>query len=124
MFPAKFLKRPMPRYSQGLFLVVPLIQDLILQVDADGKSVLFQEATINQTLVFTFCNKFGCPILSLIVRNSSAYFTTGFMYRLYSRLQEIYNIASGFLSDQICDALNYGLSLQPLNNQFKFVRFI
>ncbi len=39
MFIVKILKHLLPRFSQGLHRVVPLIPDLVLQVDADGKSV-------------------------------------------------------------------------------------
>jgi hypothetical protein len=68
-------------------VVVALIHEAILPVDADGKSVL-SEAAINQTLISTFCDKFRCRILSLIVSDSSAHFTTGFMFKLYNKLEE------------------------------------
>ena len=68
MVSTQFLLRPLPRYSQGFFLVVTLIQDLVLQVDADGKSVLFPRATIKRSSE-AFCDKFCYQILSLLVRD-------------------------------------------------------
>ena len=89
-------KRLIPRFSQQLVEVVPQILVAILSCYAGGKPVLFPRAAINQTLVSAVCDKFGCPILSLIVWNSWACFTTGFMCLLYSSLQEICNVASGW----------------------------
>jgi hypothetical protein len=49
-------------------------------------SLFLSEAAINQTPFSTSYERFGCPILSLIVWNVSAYLTTGFMYQLYNGL--------------------------------------
>ena len=116
-------KRLSERNSQRWFRVVPLIPAVILLVDTDGKSVLFPRATINQTLISAFCDKFGCPILSLIVWNFSVRLTTGFRVKLYNSLQEKFKTTNGFLSNQNRYALIYGWSLQPLNQQFKYTRF-
>ena len=124
MVPAQILKRLIARCSQPLLRVVPLNQLWLFRRLTQVVSLFLSEATITKTPFSTNYERFGCPILSSCMRNFSARFTTDFMYRLYSRLQEIYNIARGFLLDQICYELNYGLSLQPLNNQFKYVRFI
>jgi len=115
MFQAQIRKRLIPRNSRPYLVVVPLIYAVILLVDADGKSVLFPRATINQTLISAFCDKFGCPILSLIVWNFSVRLTTGFRVKLYNSLQEKFKTTNGFLSNENRYALIYGWSLQPLN---------
>src|SRR5687767_14026091 len=118
MCPAKFLKRPVPRYSRPSVKVVTLILAVILPVDADGKSVLFQEAAINQTPFSTDYKRFHCWLLSLIVSNFSAYLTTGFMCKLYLYLSGSCKARSGFLPDQFCDALKLeGVSNHNLNYQ-------
>ncbi len=124
MFQAQIRKRLIPRNSRPYLVVVPLIYAVFSLVDADGKSVLFPRATINQTLISAFCDKFRCRILSLIVWNFSAHFTTGFMYQLYNSLQEIFKVTNGFLSNQNRYALIYDWSLQPLNQQSQYVRFL
>ncbi len=95
------LVRGVSDFVQAVFIIS---QDLVLPVDAEGKSVLFQEATINQTLVSAFCNKFNYLILSLTVRNSSAYLTTGFMFKLYNRDGKI-QIRNALIPHQFQSAL-------------------
>lgn len=70
------LVRGVSDFVQAVFIVS---QNVILQVDADGKSVLFPETTITKTLIFTICDKFDYSILSFCARNVSAHFATSFI---------------------------------------------
>ncbi len=51
-------------------------------------SLSLSRTTITKTLVSTDCGKFDYSILSLCMRNFSAHFTTGFIVKLYSKLEE------------------------------------
>jgi len=113
-------KRLSERNSQRWFRVVPLIPAVILLVDTDGKSVLFPRATINQTLISAFCDKFSCPILSLIVWNFWAHHHDGLYVPIIQRfareMQGYIRLATP--AYQNCYALIYGMSLQPQINLY------
>ncbi|MGI8642410.1 MAG: hypothetical protein ACR2MG_20975 [Pyrinomonadaceae bacterium] len=100
MFQAQIGKHLIPRFFQRLFRVVPQIPAVILSGYASGKPGLFPRATINQTLVSAVRDKFRCRVLSLIVWNVSAHFTTGFVSLLYNKLEEKYKIRNALLRHQ------------------------
>ena len=115
MFSAKFLKHLLPRYSQGYFLVVPLIQDLVLQVDVDGKSISFESYNQSNACFYRLQQvrfldiKFDCAEFFGVSHDR-------LITILYNKLQELYKNTSGFIPYQICYALNYGRLGQPLTN--------
>ena len=123
MVQAKFLKRPIARCSQPYLKVVPLILAAILQVDADGKSVSCESYNQSDTVLYRLRTVRSPDINSDCVEFFGA-FHNGLIRILYNSLQEIFKFPSGFLFNQICYALDYDWSLQPLNKQPKCGRFL
>ena len=104
MFPAQILKRLLARCSQGYCLVVPLTQDLVLQVDADGKSVSFESYNLFDAC-FYHLQQVRLPDIKSKSAEFFGAFHNGLIVRLYNGLQEKCNIVSGFIHHQICYAL-------------------
>ena len=85
MFIVKILKRLLPRFSQPLFEFVPLKLVVVLQVDADGKSVSFESYNQSNACLYHLQQvrlpdiKFDCAEFFSAFHNEP-------MYRLYNAL--------------------------------------
>ena len=106
MFIVKILKRLLPRFSQLCFKVVPLNLAVILQVDADGKSVS-GESYNQSNACFYLLQQVPLPDLKFACVEFFSAFHNELMSLLYNSLQEIFNSQSGWQRQPLKNATHY-----------------
>ena len=105
MFQAQIRKRLIPRFSQRYFGVVPLIPAVVLQVDADGKSVSFESYNQSDACFYLLQQVQLLDIKSACVEFFGVSHDR-LIVRVYNSLRAIFKFTSGLRHHQICYALD------------------